>query len=699
MTTASRRQDGTARILGIYARVMIVAGALVLAGALVRVLAQPPPAWLFLVSLAAVAILRHGAIQLSKFSYVTVSIIPITGLVLLGHPVAAVVAVGLGSFLGEVAQGKSGFAVSVNAGRETLATAGGVAVYVLLIRILDPAAETLVGFQVERIPAVVIFLIAFVLFSRLLFYFSLIVRRKLTGAEWGVLFRYEIITAALGSVGGVMVAATLWFSPHPGLSAILLVFFTLVGWVARGLIVEAITSEELRKVMAMETVIAAGMPLQESLGQIEYLAGRLIDWRWLLVHQWSGSEATLLHVSEGTDPRALDALEPIRQRVYASGEPVVLPDVRRELGRDAGEIRSVVEQPLLYGKTLLGVLEIAHHRAGEYREPEMRLITRFARQLALAIQLESLVRPMVQTAREIGTQLASLGWTATELRGNGESVAEFAAEIREGIGEQGERTTSGLRLTESLATAASEIATDTAASADQSRDVAQLAAENRLAVLSALERLVELRDFVEMEKQELTELAAASQRISTVVGAIREIAEQTNLLALNAAIEAARAGDHGRGFAVVAEEVRKLSDSAGSAAEEAVRLLDGIQSQGATALQRLQEGSRRVSGVGEISEGAVGALDRIVAAMEGSGELTARIAARVEAQRTELDGLRDEIGAVAYVAERNGQGAARVAEAVGIQAQSLGEIEAATAALREISDRLNQYMARFSEVV
>jgi methyl-accepting chemotaxis protein len=210
---------------------------------------------------------------------------------------------------------------------------------------------------------------------------------------------------------------------------------------------------------------------------------------------------------------------------------------------------------------------------------------------------------------------------------------------------------------------------------------------------------VELRDFVEMEKQELTELAAASQRISTVVGAIREIAEQTNLLALNAAIEAARAGDHGRGFAVVAEEVRKLSDSAGSAAEEAVRLLDGIQSQGATALQRLQEGSRRVSGVGEISEGAVGALDRIVAAMEGSGELTARIAARVEAQRTELDGLRDEIGAVAYVAERNGQGAARVAEAVGIQAQSLGEIEAATAALREISDRLNQYMARFSEVV
>ncbi|MET4117901.1 methyl-accepting chemotaxis protein [Bradyrhizobium sp. JR1.5] len=59
----------------------------------------------------------------------------------------------------------------------------------------------------------------------------------------------------------------------------------------------------------------------------------------------------------------------------------------------------------------------------------------------------------------------------------------------------------------------------------------------------------------ELSDQRLVNLAAAAERIGSVVQLIAAIARQTNLLALNATIEAARAGDRGGGFAVVAQEV------------------------------------------------------------------------------------------------------------------------------------------------
>jgi methyl-accepting chemotaxis protein len=77
--------------------------------------------------------------------------------------------------------------------------------------------------------------------------------------------------------------------------------------------------------------------------------------------------------------------------------------------------------------------------------------------------------------------------------------------------------------------------------------------------------------------QAVGSLNQQSQQVQNIVALITGIADQTNLLALNAAIEAARAGEAGQGFAVVAEEVRKLAEESGKAANEISHVINKMK--------------------------------------------------------------------------------------------------------------------------
>ncbi len=689
-------------LLRAYAQGVAWLGAAVL---LAAVLWRPPAGdgWLAaLAAAAAVAALRLGAVALSKFSYVTMTVVPVGALTLLGEPAAAFLAAGVGTLAGDVARGKPVMAAWVNAGREVLAAVAAAGVFAAVaaateVDVFGAAAGSPAAFTIAAIPAVVGYFGAYFAFSRGLFYFSLAFRGKLTAGEWGIILRYEVVSAFLAVVGALALAAAFAFFPHWLGRIPILAFVGAAGMLARALVVEAIASEELRKVVAMEAVIAAGMPLHESLQKIEELAGRLIEWRWLHIYAFRGDELALIHplVAEAD---GVEGGDPLRRLALRDGQAVVVTDLPKDGRARMKGVRSLVEQPLRYGTITLGLLEVAHHRAGVYTANECRLIDRFGRQVALALQLDSLVKPMTRSAREIEGEVKALGGRLTQLRASGQGVAAHAAEMQGRIAEQGRRTALGLEATEALAEAATEVARDARESAQAGEGTGRLAAENRGAIAEAIGRLVELRDFVDAESRELGTLARASDRISGVVDTIREIAEQTNLLALNAAIEASRAGEHGRGFAVVAEEVRKLADSSGEAADQVREMVEAVRAQVDLALERMAQGAARVAGVGDLSQAALASVDRIVESVASSADVARRIAERASEQQARLGELRDEIAAVSALAGQSGDGAAGVAEAARVQAETLEEIERAAAALGEVSARLNIYIGRFNEM-
>jgi len=687
-------------VLRSYAQVLMWLGAALTVAALVRWPPSPAGYGAAAAAILAVAALRWGAVPLSKFSYITMTVVPVGALTLLGHPTAALLAAGLGTLLGDIVRGKQALASGINAGREVVSAAAAAGVYAAIAAWThDPATagDGAGPLGINAIPALAFYFLAYFAFNRGLFYFSLSARGKLTKAEWMVILRYEFVSAGLGAIATLLVAAAFWYAADGFGWLLILIPVAVVGILARALILEAISSEELRKVVAMEAVIAAGMPLGESLEKIEQLAARLVEWRRLHIYTGQPGRLSAIYPPVRGDGGGL-VLDGLRDAALRSEGPVVVEDARRDprVEAEGDGLRSIVLQPLRYGTLTLGVLELAHHRPRAYGPAEVRLIERFGRQVALALQLDSLVRPMTVSAAEMEEQLRALGGRLSELRESGHGVAGYAAEIRRRIDDQGRRTARGLDATEALAAAAEAISRDAGEAASAGSSAGVLASENRAAMREAIERLVELRDFVDEEATELQRLARASDRISDLVSTIADIAEQTNLLALNAAIEASRAGEHGRGFAVVADEVRKLADSSGQAALKAREMVEGVRAQMGSALGRMEQGAARVANVGELSQTALESVDRIVGAAAGSAEVTSRMAERAQEQQARVAGLRDEIAAVSQLAAENGEGATRVAEAAREQAETLAEIERAAAALGEVSGRLNTYIARFS---
>jgi methyl-accepting chemotaxis protein len=684
------------RMLQRYTQVLIIAGLGLLFAVLLvdtRWITQPISTGLLMLSIAA---LRTVPVRLSKYSYLTQSAVPtLVGAVCIGPaPVVAALWVGVAAadVFGLRKQPRAGL---VNAGREVIGFVASYGPYAAILT-LGGAAELTLDF----LPAVAILVALYFFITRALFYFSLLIRNKLESAEKILILRWEISSYLLTLIASTIVTAALATLAPVGWVAVALALGVL-GLLTRQILDEAIGAEDLNKVHLMEAAIASNATLQGSFTQIERLAYRLLDWGDFRVYRVSGSQISLAYRSTLGRPGRAEppgALHALRQQVLEAREPLIVRDVRHE-PRIAGSLTQVltlVIHPIRFGDEILGLFEVEHHKRHAYGSKDLMAMSTLASQMATAIHIAELRRPLVLTVGQIGEQVTALARVADSLRSSATALADVSLGMRQGAVELERFASGGLRATGSLANATQEMMSQGAQAAAASGTAAEVAARNRDVIGDAIARLIELKRYVATGADRVASLGAMTQRITGFIGTIREIADLTNLIALNAAIEAARAGREGRGFAVVASEVRELAAQSLHAAQEAGTLLGEIADQVAAASGQMERGREAVTGVEELSADAAKALEAIVGTTGEAGGHAKAIAATAAQQRDAVQSLTGQIEQVAASSAKSRADTDTLAKRAGEASAGQAELERAIRGLGELASDLQRIASHFA---
>jgi methyl-accepting chemotaxis protein len=211
-----------------------------------------------------------------------------------------------------------------------------------------------------------------------------------------------------------------------------------------------------------------------------------------------------------------------------------------------------------------------------------------------------------------------------------------------------------------------------------------------------------------------------SKDIGRIVKLIDAIADQTNLLALNAAIEAARAGDAGRGFAVVADEVRKLSERSAKATADIGMVIEGMQQDGARAVEMTRQILDRMLGAFKRASDMVGDVKtltreqasgteqiRLVAERMSNISLEISIAAQEQVVGSkqifraveEMESMTQQVAHATVEQKKGGDVAVGAMEAIAAVARAnvtaVEELSKASSALAHEADRLRAQLEAF----
>lgn len=277
--------------------------------------------------------------------------------------------------------------------------------------------------------------------------------------------------------------------------------------------------------------------------------------------------------------------------------------------------------------------------------------------------------------------LGQIKQESVQLRNSAEQLSSASQQISASTGAQSDSASSMAASIEEMTVGVDHIARNAQDAQKYSRDSDSLAAEGGRIVQGVVNEIQAIAQTVNDSAAAVGALGQQSDKISAIVGTIKEIADQTNLLALNAAIEAARAGESGRGFAVVADEVRKLAERTAKSTQEIADMIDAIQSGTETAVTSMKRGVDRVASGVEQARLAGNAIEQVQQQSREVLIAVGEISVSLSEQASASTEIAQNVERIAQMAEENDAAASGNAKTAGD--------------LRKLAESLSSEVARF----
>ena len=138
-----------------------------------------------------------------------------------------------------------------------------------------------------------------------------------------------------------------------------------------------------------------------------------MDWADFRVYRVSATGPALVYhgtlAAAPTDGSG-ESVASLRNEALTSGQTLVVKDVQRDARITAPNpaVGSMVIHPIRFGEELLGTLEVDHPKRHAYGTKDLLALSTLANQMATAIHIAELRRPLLSTVEQIGLQVTAL---------------------------------------------------------------------------------------------------------------------------------------------------------------------------------------------------------------------------------------------------------------------------------------------------